>query len=186
MDKLLQDLRYGIRALTKAPGFTFVALLAIALGIGANTAIFSVVDAVLLRPLPFPESERLMRAFLEEPSGRTSSFGIADFLAWRDHQQSLEHVAAYDVMQWSFALTGTGNPERIPGIAVTADFFSTLGAVPILGRSFSAEDDHPGSEPVVVISKTFWRSHLSSNPNVLGRSITLNGRPHTIVGAMPT
>ena len=106
MDKLLQDLRYGIRALTKAPGFTFVALLAIALGIGANTAIFSVVDAVLLRPLPFPESERLMRAFLEEPSGRTSSFGIADFLAWRDHQQSLEHVAAYDVMQWSFALTG--------------------------------------------------------------------------------
>jgi len=186
VDKLLQDLRYGIRALTKAPGFTFIAVLAIALGIGANTAIFSVVDAVLLRHLPFSEPERLMRAYLQEPSGQTSSFGIADFLAWRDHQQSFEHVAAYDVMQWSFALTGIGSPERIPGIAVTADFFSTLGATPILGRSFSAEDDHPGSEPVVLISKTFWQNHLSSDPNVLGRSITLNGRPHTIIGVMPS
>jgi predicted permease len=186
VDKLLQDLRYGIRALSKAPGFTVVAALAIALGIGANTAIFSVVDAVLLRPLPFPEPQRLMRAFLQEAgSGQTSSFGSADFLAWRDHQQSFEHVAAYETMQGSFALTGIGNPERITGVAVTADFFSTLGATPILGRSFTAEDDRPGREPVVVISKTFWRNHLNSDPNVLGRSITLNGRPHTIVGVMP-
>lgn len=186
VDKLLQDLRYGIRALTKAPGFTFVALLAIALGIGANTAIFSVVDAVLLRPLPFPEPERLMRAYLQEPSGQTSSFGIADFVAWRNNQHSFEHVAAYDVMHWSFALTGIGDPERIPGIAVTADFFSTLGATPILGRCFTAEDDHPGREPVVVISKSLWQSHLSSDPSVLGRSITLNGSPYTIVGVMPS
>jgi len=185
VDKLLQDLRYGIRALTKAPGFTLVAVLAMALGIGANTAIFSVVDAVLLRPLSFPEPEQLMRAYLQETSGETSTFGIADFLAWRDHQKSFEHVAAYDLMQWSYALTGIGNPERIPGIAVSADFFSTLGATPVLGRSFSSEDDHPGSEPVVVISQAFWRSHLSYDPNVLGRSITLNGRPYTIIGVMP-
>jgi putative ABC transport system permease protein len=186
VDKLLQDLRYGLRVLAKAPGFTVVAVLAIALGIGANTAIFSVVDAVLLRPLPFPEPQRLMRAYLQEASsGETSTFGIADFLAWRDHQQSFEHVAGYDTMQRTFALTGIGNPERITGVAVTADFFSTLGATPILGRSFTAEDDHPGSEPVVVIGQRFWRSHLSSDPNVLGRSITLNGRPHTIVGVMP-
>jgi putative ABC transport system permease protein len=187
VDKLLQDLRYGIRALAKAPGFTVVAVLAIALGIGANTAIFSVVDAVLLRPLPFPEPERLMRAFLQEAaSGQTSTFGIADFLAWRDHQQSFEHVAAYDTTQGSVALTGLSNPERIRGVAVSADFFSALGATPILGRAFTPEDDRPGSEPVVVIGKNFWRSHLSSDPNVLGRSITLDGRPHIIIGVMPS
>jgi putative ABC transport system permease protein len=185
MDKLLQDLRYGVRALAKAPGFTLVAVLAIALGIGANTAIFSVVDAVLLRPLPFPEPERLMRAYLKETGGDTSTFGIADFLAWRDHQKSFEHVAVYDLTQRSFTLTGIGNPERISGIAVSADFFSALGATPLLGRAFSAEDDRPGSGPVVVISKAFWRSHLSSDPNVVGRSITLNGRPYTIIGVMP-
>ena len=186
MDKLLQDLRYGIRALAKAPGFTIIAVLAIALGIGANTAIFSVVNAILLRPLPYPEPQQLIRAYLQEAaSGRTSTFGSADFLAWRDHQQSFEHVAAYDTMQGSFALTGLGNPERISGVAVSAHFFSTLGVTPILGRSFTAEDDHPGSEPVVVISENFWRNHLSSDPNVIGRSITLNARPHTIVGVMP-
>jgi putative ABC transport system permease protein len=186
VDKLLQDLRYGLRVLAKAPGFTVVAVLAIALGTGANTAIFSVVDAVLLRPLPFPEPQRLMRAYLQEAgSGDTSTFGVADFLAWRDHQQSFEHVAAYDIMQGAFDLTGIGNPERITGIAVTADFFSTLGATPILGRGFTAEDDSPGSERVVVIGESFWRSHLNSDPNVLGRSITLNGQPHTIVGVMP-
>ena len=187
MDKLLQDLRYGFRSLAKAPGFTIVAVLAIALGIGANTAIFSVVDAVLLRPLPFPEPQRLMRAFLQEAgSGRMTTFGIADFLAWRDHQQSFQHVATYDSMQGSFVLTGLGNPERISGVAVTAQFFSTLGVTPILGRSFTAEDDHPGSQAVVVIGENFWRNHLSSDPNVIGRSITLNARPHTIVGVMPS
>jgi len=187
VDKLLQDLRYGIRALTKARGFTVVALLAIALGIGANTAIFSVVDAVLLSQLPFPEPQRLMRAFLEEAgSGETSTFGIADFLAWRDQQQSFEHVAAYDITQGTFALTGKGNPERIQVIAVTADFFATLGVSPMLGRAFSAADDHSGNEPVVVISKNFWRTHLNSDPNVLGRSITLDSRPHTIIGVMPS
>jgi putative ABC transport system permease protein len=164
-----------------------VAVLAIALGIGANTAIFSVVDAVLLRPLPFPESQRLTRAYLQESgSGETSTFGVADFLAWRDHQQSFAHVAAYDVMQRTFALTGLGDPERIPGVGVTADFFATLGTTPILGRSFTAEEDHPGSAPVVVISEQFWRSHLNSDRNVLGRSLTLNGRPYTVVGVMPT
>jgi len=186
VDKLLQDLRYAIRALSKAPGFAVVAVLAIALGIGANTAIFSVVDAVLLRPLPFPEPQRLMRAYLTEAgSGEPSIFGIADFLTWRDHQQTFEHVAAYDTMQRSFALTGIGDPERITGVAVTADFFTTLGATPILGHAFTAADDHPGSEPVVVVSKSFWRTHLNSDPNVLGRSITLNGRPYTIVAVMP-
>src|SRR5690242_19302560 len=133
MDTLIQDLRYGLRAFAIAPGFTIVAVLAIALGIGANTAIFSVVDAVLLRPLSFPEPERLMRAYLKESSGETSTFGIADFLASRSHQQSFEHVAVYDLTQWSFTLTGIGNQERIPGIAVTADFFATLGATPLLG-----------------------------------------------------
>jgi putative ABC transport system permease protein len=186
VDKLLQDLRYGFRVLTKAPGFTVVAVLAIALGIGATTAIFSVVDAVLLRPLPFPESQRLSRAYLvESGSGETSSFGVADFVAWRDHQQTFAHVAAYDVMQRTFALTGLGDPERISGIAVTADFFATLGTAPIRGRGFTAEDDHAGSAPVVVISEQFWRSHLNADANVLGRPLTLNGRPHTIVGVMP-
>ena len=186
MDKLLQDLRYGLRVLAKSPGFTVVAVLAIALGIGANTAIFSVVDAVLLRPLPFPESHRLMRAYLQESgTGETSTFGAADFLAWHDHQQSFEHVAAYGTMQATYALTGVGEPERIKGVAVTADFFSALQANPIQGRTFSNSDDHPGSERVVVISERFWRSHLNSDPNVVGRSITLDGRPRTIVGVMP-
>ena len=186
MDKLLQDLRYALRGFAKTPAFTIVAVLAIALGIGANTAIFSVVDAVLLRPLPFPESQRLMRAYLQESgSGEMSTFGAADFLAWRDHQQSFEHVAAYGTMQGSYVLTGVGEPERISGITVTADFFSTLQANPIQGRTFSANDGQAGSEPVVVISERFWRSHLNSDPNVVGRSLTLDGRPRTIVGVMP-
>jgi putative ABC transport system permease protein len=186
MGTLLLDLRYGFRMLRKAPGVTAAAILAIALGIGANTAIFSVVDAVLIRPLPYPEPERLVVAGIQQP-GDNSKYhllGDADFLAWNDRQTSFEHVAAFDSYN-NFTLTGSGLPERLRGTLVTPDFFPTLRVAPFLGRTFRADEARPGAAPTVVVSQGFWRAHLDADPKAVGRSITLNGKPYTIVGIMP-
>jgi putative ABC transport system permease protein len=186
MKTLVLDLRYGFRMLKKAPGVTGVAILVIALGIGANTAIFSVLDAVLIRPLPYAEPERLVVAGIQQPGDDAGShpFGDADFLAWHDRQTSFESVAAVDPYH-EFSLSGHGSPERLRGTRVTPDFFHTLRVAPLLGRTFLADEGRPGAAPTVVVSEGFWRTHLDSDPHTAGRSITLDGTPFTIVGVMP-
>jgi putative ABC transport system permease protein len=186
LEVFVQDIRYGVRMLRKSPLFTAVAVAAIAIGIGANTAMFSLVDAILLRPLPYPEPQRLIVAGIQE-RGRSDLglMGTADFLAWRDHQQSFEQVAVLNQGGRSFALTGMGEPERIPGVRVSANFFSVFGVAPLKGRGFQPGEDRPGTTGVVVISEQFWRNHLGSDPDVLSRTLTLDGKLHTIVGVMP-
>ena len=186
VDTFLRDARYGLRVMRKSPGFATLAVLATALGIGANTAIFSVVEAVLLRPLPYPEPTRLVAVGLHEKgASEPEPMGVADFLAWRDHQTSFDHVAVFYGGQGSFSLSGLGTPERVPGSIVSADFFKVLGVQPLLGRTFLSDEDHAGSAPVAVISEQFWRNHLGSNPDVLQRTLMLDGRPRQIVGVMP-
>jgi putative ABC transport system permease protein len=183
----LQDLRYGARILRKTPGFSFAAVLVLALGIGGNTAIFSLVDAVLLRPLPFPHPEQLLRAKLLQHSNVEGygAFGTADFLAWRDRQHSFEDVAATAGFNSDFSYSSSGQPLRINGVKVTRDFFNTLGVSMERGRAFQASDDNPGAPPVVVVSHDFWQNQLNGSPDAIGKSILLNGRAFTVVGVAP-
>jgi putative ABC transport system permease protein len=171
--------------LLKKPGFTLIAVLTLGLGIGANTAIFSVVNAVLLRPLPFPEGERLTQIFLNNPetaSGR-GGYGNADFQALRERNQSFEKIAAVSSGN-RFSLTGSGAPEQVIGASVTAEFFDMLGVRPQRGRTFQAGEDKPGSPRTVVVSHGFWEKYLSSNPNAVGQTVTLNNESFTVIGVM--
>jgi putative ABC transport system permease protein len=186
LEVFVQDVRYGVRMLLKSPVFTAVALTTIAIGIGANTAIFSLVDSILLRPLPYPVPQRLVAAGTNQlGDSQMSPMGTADFLAWRDRQQSFEQVAVMGGAGGSFAWSGLGEPERIPGVDVSADFFSIFGAAPLKGRGFYSGEDRPGAPGVAVISEQFWRNHLSSDPNVLNRTLILDGKQYSIVGVMP-
>src|SRR5215469_12220232 len=186
LEVFAQDVRHGVRMLLKSPLFTAVALTTIAIGVGANTAIFSLVDSILLRPLPYPEPQRLVAAGTNQlGDSPMSPMGTADFLAWRDRQQSFEQVAVMGGAGGSFALSGLGEPERIPGVDVSADFFSIFGAAPLKGRGFYSGEDRPGAPGVAVVSEQFWRNHLGSDPNVLKRTLTLDGKQYTIVGVMP-
>ena len=182
---LYQDLRYGLRILLKQPAFTVVAVLTLALGIGANTAIFSVVNAVLLRPLPFPESDNLvMITMANRKQGEDRvPLSVADFLDWKSQNQVFEDLAAF-TDNW-FSLTGDAEPERLRGAWVTAGFFSTLKVHPHLGRTFADGDDAPGGAPLTILSHRLWQRRFNSNPQIIGQAITLNGRSRTIVGVMP-
>jgi putative ABC transport system permease protein len=184
MHTLWQDLLFGARMLLKKPGFTLVAVVTLSLGIGANTAIFSVVNAVLLRPLPFPEPEALVMAFLTNPKGeRPSSLGMADFLAVRERNQSFEKVTAFSF--GTFTLTGGERPEQVSGAWVSADFFATLRVMPARGRAYQIEDEQPESPRVVVVSHDFWQQRLAADPQVIGKTINLNSTPYTVIGVMP-
>src|SRR5262245_56830340 len=181
---LWQDLRYGARMLLKQPGFTLIATLTLALGIGANTAIFSVVDAVLLRPLPFREAGQLMMlgtVDAREGDG-LRSVSYPNFVDWRAQSGSFERLAAFRVR--SFALTGSGAPERLNGVVASAELFALLGVSPSLGRSVRAEEDNAGAS-VVILSHGLWRRRFNSDPQVIGRNITLDGRSLTVVGVAP-
>ena len=185
MDNLLQDLRYAIRMLLKRPGFTLVAVVTLAIGIGANAAIFSVANAVLLRPLPFKDQERLVT--IREVGPRAFQEGAPvtapDYLFWREQQRSFEHLAA--LKGQVINLTSYGEPERIGGNAVTVNFFSMLGVTPALGRAFLAEDEQPGRERVAIITHGLWQRKLGSDPEAVGKELLLNGNPHTIIGVLP-
>jgi putative ABC transport system permease protein len=185
MQNFWQDLRCGARMLLKQPGFTLIAVITLALGIGANTAIFSVVNAVLLRPLPYPEPERLVKAFLTNPAQgeSNSTLGMADFLAVRERNQSFENVTAFSFA--AFTLTGGERPEEVSGAWVSADFFATLGVTPARGRAYQAEDERPESARVAVISHSFWQQRLAAEPQVIGKTINLDSTPYTIIGVMP-
>jgi putative ABC transport system permease protein len=184
-DHLVQDLRFGLRMLAKNPGFTAVAVLTLALGIGANTAIFSVVNAVLIRPLPYRDPGRLV--YISEFWPRETPFRTVpnpDFANWSDHDRLFDGLAAYGGAA-EVNLTSLGAPERILGAKVTWDFFPLLGVQPSLGRSFLREEDQPGGRQVVLLSHELWQRRFGSNPSVVGSSVNLDGAPHTIVGVIP-
>jgi putative ABC transport system permease protein len=184
IETLFQDLRYGIRMLLKHKGFTIVATLTLALGVGANTAIFSVVNTVLLRPLPFQEADRLMMlgAVDARKDGGLSSISYPNFVDWRAQSGSFERLAAFRVR--SFALTGSDEPARLNGVVASAELFTLLGVEPTLGRSFRTEEDNAGAS-VVIISHGLWRRRFNSDPQVIGRNITLDNRSHIVVGVAP-
>ncbi|MFP5261920.1 MAG: ABC transporter permease [Blastocatellia bacterium] len=185
METLIQDLRYGLRAMLKSRGFTAVAVIALALGIGANTAIFSVIDAVLLRPLPYKDAERLTLIWHSYPQINLAEASICPpcYREYRDMTTSFEQVATQT--GWSVNLTGTGEPERLQGSRVSYNYFATLGAEPAYGRGFLAEEDQPGNNRVVVISHGFWVRRFGSDPNAVGSTLTLDGNSYAIVGIMP-
>ena len=185
MGTLLQDVRYGLRMLAKKPGFTLIAVLALALGIGANTAIFSVVNAVLLRPLPFENPERIVQAWSTNAKrgwkkAPTSYLNFADY---RDQTQAFEHAAAY--AEASAAFTSGEMPEQLEGVGATADLFKVLGAQPLLGRAFTAEDERPGGSHVVVLSHNLWQRRFNSDPKIVGQQIKFDGESTTVIGVMP-
>ena len=182
---LWQDLRYGARTLLKSPGFTFVAIIALALGIGANTAIFSVVNSMLLRPLPFVDSEQLIRVYATDvKKGRNDHpTSFLNFKDWQKENHVFENMAAY--AEASATLTGGETPEQIKGVVTSADVFPMLGVQPELGRSFSAQEEQPGSAAVVVLSYGLWQRRFGSDRQLIGREITIDGKSTTVLGVMP-
>jgi putative ABC transport system permease protein len=186
METLLRDIRYGIRSLLKRPGFTAIALIALALGIGANTAIFSLVNAVLLRPLPFAEPDRLvwMWGNIRNGSNRASVSPL-DFLDYRKQNTTFEEFAATFSVPVHLNLTGNGEPERLTAAGVTGNYFQTLGATPALGRTFLLENEKPGSDQVAVLSYGFWQKRFGGDPGIVNKTITLDGRTCQVLGVMP-
>ncbi len=180
MDQLVQDLRYAVRTLVKTPGFTIVAILTLAIGIGANAAIFSVVNAVLLKPVPFPDPDRLVMFMNTFPQGSGSGASPAKYQHWRAQTRVVQDVAAFRNNVVNF--TGGGVPEQLTAGQVTADYFGLLGAPVFRGRTFLPEEAVPGGERVVVLSHSLWRRRFASDQNVLGKTMLLSGDPHTIVG----
>lgn len=185
---LLSDLRFSLRTLRRSPAFSAAAVLVLALGIGANTAIFSVVNAVLLRPLPFDDPSRIMQVWHVPPAKSfpgLTRFAVspANYLDWRSQSSSFEEMAAYGFR--SFTVGGSERPEAIQAGAVASDFFPLLRMRPLLGRTFMPDEDRPGQDKVVVLGYNFWRDHFASDPNVLGRNLLLDGAKYSIVGVMP-
>jgi len=183
MESLLQDLRFGARMLMKQTGFTLIAALTLAMGIGANTAIFSVVNAVLLRPLPYKEPERLVRVWGTVPNLAQANQSPVEFLAFQARQNSFVGLAADRFM--SFTVTGGGEPEEAPGVIASANYFSLLGVAPLLGRVFNAEDGKAGAARVAVVSHDLWRTRYGGDPNLIGRALTINGENVMVIGVMP-
>src|SRR5215471_6816997 len=184
MENFLADVRHSFRVLIKSPGFTIIAVLALALGIGANTAIFSVIDQVLLAPLPFPESERIMRVQRQFRNGEGSSVSIPKFMAWHK-SQAFESMTAYDFGSVSMNL-GTGDhPNPVNGLHVTSDFFKVFGVSPIFGRTFSAEEDLPNAGKFAVVTFSLWKNRLGGDREIVGKTISLNSEHFTVLGVLP-
>jgi predicted permease len=184
MSNFWQDIRYGLRMLAKSPGFTAIAILTMALGIGVNTALFSVVNAVLLNPLPFPFPDQLVSIYWKTPQFNEASISYPNFLDWRKLNRTLVGMGAY--RQSDYILTGSGEPLHLDGVMISAEFFPLLGVQPVLGRTFQPEEDLPSAPPVALISESLWKGRFASSPDVLGRSITLNNKAYTIVGVYPS
>ncbi|HTF71846.1 MAG TPA: ABC transporter permease, partial [Edaphobacter sp.] len=180
LESTVQDIHYGIRTLLKSPSFAAAAVLTLALGIGANTATFSVVNRVLLSPLPYKDPNRLISLFEEIPSSKRSSISYPNFLDWRDMNRSFSSIAGYrgtDVnISWN------GEAEHLPGEMISAGLFEILGIHPIAGRTFSKNDDRLGAAPTIVISEGLWKRKFGSMPNIVGQTVTVDGTPRTIIG----
>jgi predicted permease len=182
MTTLLEDLRYSLRLISRSPGFTVVAGIALALGIGANTAIFSVVNGVLLQPLPYPEPSRLMMVYETSHEFSHSSLAYLNFVDWRRDQHSFTDMAAYRGDDFNF--TGSGQPEHLTGEYVSAGFLPVLGVNPLLGRDFLPEEDQQSGPAVTILTYGFWKQRFAGDPHVLGRTMTLNARNYTVIGVL--
>ena len=184
METLFQDVRYALRMLRKSPGFAVIAVAALALGIASTTAIFSVVDTVLLHPLPYPDADRILSVRESDRStGDRSSSSPANYLDW----QAQNHVLSYMAVSrgWPVNLTGGERPERVRGVMTSTDFFPLFGVRAVLGRTLLPDDNQPGNDHVVVLSSGLWKRRFGSDPSLIGRNIALNGEPYTVVGVMP-
>jgi predicted permease len=184
METLLRDLRYGLRTLARSPGFTVIAVLMLALGIGATTAIFTVVNAVLLRPLAYPDPERLVSLQFHTLHGNVNIASVPEFNVWREQTDVFDSVAAYDFSGPGINLTGGDRPQQVKAIHASADYFRVFGAPLALGRTFSTEEDRPGGPSLVVISNALWRSRFGSDPDITKRTIDLAGEPYTVIGVL--
>jgi predicted permease len=183
MGTLLQDLRYALRMLAKSPEFAVIAILTLALGIGANTALFSVVNGVLLNPLAYPHPSQLVAVYGKTPGSDQGPITYLNFLDWQRDTQTFSSMAMYRNHDLNFI--GTGEAERVSGYMISADFFSTLSVTPILGRTFRSDDDHTGAAPVVILGGGFWKRKFGSALDIIGKSITLNGTSYEIAGVIP-
>ncbi|HYL36537.1 MAG TPA: ABC transporter permease [Bryobacteraceae bacterium] len=180
-----RDLHHAIRILLKSPGFTTVAVAALALGIGANTAIFSVVNKVLLEPLPYPDSNRIMRIARAFPAGHGNSISIPKFMAWRKNNQAFESLALYDFSGPGLNLGQGDHPEQVKAIHVSAEYFAVFGTMPALGRTFLGEEDLPGGPKTAILSHDLWSSHFAGDAALIGKPLLLGGTPYTIIGILP-
>ena len=185
MERMLQDLRYAARMLAKSPAFTVVAVITLALGIGANTAIFSLINSVLLHPLPFKDPAQLVQ--LWETEGAPGNYPLTgtDYLDWQSQNHSMEGMSLFS---WDRGLnaSGAGDPEPADVINTQANFFSLLGVQAKLGRTFVAGEDQAGKNKVAILSNGFWQRHLGGRPDAVGQSIRLNGESYTVIGVMPS
>jgi putative ABC transport system permease protein len=183
METMLQDLKYSLRVLRKKPGFTLLAVVALALGIGANSAIFSVVNGVLLRSLPYPNADRLVMIWGATPQSNRTATSIADFLDYHQQQQVFEQMAAFNAAGFTF--TDGDAPEQLRGARVSAEFFAALGVTPMLGRDFQADDDKPGANRTVLLSQALWQRRFNADGGIVGKTITLNQQSFTVIGIIP-
>src|ERR1051325_1260 len=185
MDNLLSDIRYGVRNLIKRPGFTLIAVVTLALGIGANTSIFSAINALLLHPLPIPDQSRIMAIWDKNPSHGLdhNEVTVANYFDWRAQNSSFEKLTLY--RWWSVNLTGLETPERIQGFLVTGNFFDTLGVHPTMGRAFTEEENQPGKDAVAIIAYSLWQRRFGGDPNIINKTINVNSITRTVVGVLP-
>ncbi|MBI3403609.1 MAG: ABC transporter permease [Acidobacteria bacterium] len=183
MGNLLGDFRYALRSLLRQPTFTAVAVLTLVLGIGMNTAIFSVIKAVLLNQLPYQDPDRLVVLWEQSPTGATDLVAPLTYVDWKNESKALQSLAAYRSLRYAFA--GDGQPLDVPSVRATPNVFSLLRATPLLGRAFLQEEGEPGADHVAILSQAFWERHFGGSPSVIGRKIQLDAQPYTVVGVMP-
>src|ERR1700758_2322860 len=183
MQTLLQDVRYGARMLLKRPGFTVIAVAALALSIGANTAIFSAVNTLLLQPLPVADLDRLVFSVALREGFDPFGSSYLEYAAYRDRNHSFASIGM--AVQRSFNLIGREEPERVRGATAMADYLKTLGVQPTIGRVFSAEEDRPGGPPVALISYGLWQNRFGGHTNAIGQTLNFDGRSYSIIGVMP-
>ena len=184
LERMMQDVRYGLRILRKSPAFSIISILTLALGIGANTVLFSVVANVLLAPLSYPHPEQLVAIHESKPNFPSGSISYPNFRDWREQNRRFDGMAIY--RRVGLSLTGMGQAEQVNATLVSSDFFGILGIKPVLGRSFAAHEDEIGAAPQAILGESLWRSRFAASPDVLGKAITLDGRPLTIIGVIPS
>ena len=185
MYTLLRDLKFSARSLLKRPALAIIAIGTLAIGIGANSAIFSVVNALLIKPLPFPDLDRIVAIWEKRPSRgvERNEASMANYLDWRAQNQTFEEMSLY--RWWSANLTGIEPPERIQGFLVTANFLDVVEVKPVLGRSFAGDEDQPGKDPVAILTYGLWQRRFGGDPGIVNKTITLNSVTRTVIGVMP-
>ena len=180
---MVQDLTDALRTILKTPGFTAVTVLTLAVGIGANAALFSVVDALLLRPLPYPDAGRIVTLWSTQPDGSRTNVSPADFLDYRDRNHVFEHIGALSQVDFNVMISGAA--DRLTGFRITSGFLETLGVQPLLGRRFTPGDDRTGAPPVVILSYTAWQQKFGGDRQVIGQALTVDGASGTVIGVLP-